>query len=151
MLAQQLATRPNREHAVVQRIPVLITLHVPNEDCDPKATGYFANVLQPGVRLGGNPVGANDLGKGVSRRGELGRDNPLRTRFRGDCNPFLHEPLVVREVSGPRSKMEKCDAEWIHQHRWLSSMLVLAAVSSNAVDMMRQLRVSDDDKDDRHN
>jgi hypothetical protein len=47
--------------------------------------------------------------------------------------------------------MEKCDAEWIHQHRWLSSMLVLAAVSSNAVDMMRQLRVSDDDKDDRHN
>src|SRR4051794_931754 len=128
MLPQQLPTRRNREHAVVQRILLLITLHVAYEDCDPMAKGHVANALQPGVRLDRNPIGANDLGKCVSRRGELGCDNPLRARFRGDRDPLLDEPLVVSDVSRPRSKMKERNTEWIHQHRWRSSMLVPATV-----------------------
>src|SRR5262245_19385361 len=128
VLAQQLATRRNREDAVVQRVPALITFHVPYEDCDLMATRHFAHVLQPGIRLDRNPISTNDLGERVARRGELGRDDPRRARFRGDRNPLLHEPLVVVEITGPRSKMEKRNAEWVRQHRWLSSTLIFGAV-----------------------
>src|SRR5262249_4891965 len=121
VLAQQLATRRNREDAVVERVPVLITLHVAYENCDLMATRHYAHVLQPSVRLDRNPVSTDDLGERVASRGELGCDDPLRARFRGDRNPLLHEPLVVSDISSPRSKMEERNAEWVRQHRWLSS------------------------------
>src|SRR5215510_99652 len=86
VLAQQLAVRRNREHAVVQRVAFLITLHMAPEDCDAMATGHCADVLKPTVRLGGNPISPDDLGKCVSSRDELRRHDPIRTGLRGDLN-----------------------------------------------------------------
>src|SRR5262245_54365342 len=81
------------------------------EDCDAVATSHFANVLNPRVRLDRNPFGPNDFCKCVSGRDELRGDNPLRPSFRDGPNPLLHEPLVVGEIAGPRSKVEERNTE----------------------------------------
>src|SRR5262245_57119002 len=115
VLPQQLAGRGNREHAVVKSVPGLVTFHMADKNCDAVPTGQYASMSKPNVRLGCNPVGADDFGKCVPSRDELGRHNPLRTSVRRDLNASLDQSLVVREVAGSRSKMEERDPQFVCQ------------------------------------